>query len=218
MDFKSRLIRACDDSPIVPPYGKGRQVAIAKRLGVTQEAVRKWFVGEALPRPDKMRELADYLEVDEPYLALGIKPDFDRHEKRRNLIAYNGAVHLVAGLIMLEGGNVAFPSDKDHRAAYVDLYAIMRGQQMAIHVSLAREVSEGSFELIVPHAYRDVRSIGVIQVDLGKFQFIDMPLPLIDKHKTRKSGDYLIGMGRHENKYLTGGDVWPRFKIFQQLV
>ena len=90
--FAQRFTQACDDSVIIPPYGKGRQVAIAKRLNVTQEAVRKWFAGESIPRPTTVRALAEYLQVDEPWLVLGIKPEFDRAEKRRNLIAYNGAV------------------------------------------------------------------------------------------------------------------------------
>lgn len=216
--FVQRFLQACDESELVPPYGNGRQVSIAKRLGVTQEAVRKWFTGEAIPRPDKMRELAEYLEVDEAWLAIGVKPEFSRDEKRRNLVAYNGAVHLVSGLIMLEGGSVAFPSDRDSRSSYVDMYAIMRGQQMALHVCLARELSEWRFELKIPSQFEDVRCIGVIPVSTGKFTFLDMPLPLIREHKMRKAGDYSIMMAKHDKKFITGVHTWPTFKTFGELV
>ena len=90
--FKDRLRQACDDSAIIPEYGKGRQVAVAKRLGVTQEAVRKWFSGEAVPKSDKMRELADYLEVDEGWLALGLRPEMGRDDRRKANRQSSGAV------------------------------------------------------------------------------------------------------------------------------
>ena len=48
MDFAKRLTQACDESPIVPEHGRGRQVYLAKKLKVTQEAVRKWLVGERM--------------------------------------------------------------------------------------------------------------------------------------------------------------------------
>lgn len=69
-DFAQRLARACDDSQIIPPYGKGRQVYIAKRLKVTQEAVRRWFSADSRPRVQIMSKLAALLEVDEAWLSL----------------------------------------------------------------------------------------------------------------------------------------------------
>lgn len=216
--FSQRLSQACDDSPVIPEYGKGRQVAIAKRLSVTQEAVRKWFAGESVPRPDKMRDLAEYLEVDESWLALGLKPEIPRNERRRHRSALDGAVHLVAGLIMLEGGHCAFPSDKDPHAGRVDVYAIMRGTQMSIHVCLAREVSEGHYELIIPREHSDLRCIGVINVELGKYHFIELSESLIEKHKQRKAGDFAVSISRNGNQYVTGSHRWPRFKTFAELV
>jgi transcriptional regulator with XRE-family HTH domain len=216
--FSQRLAQACDDSTIVPEYGKGRQVAIAKRLAVTQEAVRKWFTSEAVPRPDKMRALADYLEVDESWLALGIKPELSRDNRRRHRTALEGAVHLVAGLIMLEGGHCAFPSEKDPHANLVDVYAIMRGTQMAIHISLAREISEGHYEFSLPRNYADVRCIGVVQLELGKHHFLDLTSPLVDKHRQRKAGDFVIAVSKQGSQYVTGSHNWSRFKTFGELV
>lgn len=215
--FATRLKQACDDSAAIPEYGKGRQVVIANRLSVTQEAVRKWFAGEAQPRPKKMKELAEYLDVEETWLALGAKPEFDRAAKRKNLAALDGAVHVVSGLIMLEGGSVAFPRPEDPRAEYVDLYAIMRGAQMAIHVSMAREISKGRFTFLIPRNYIDVKCIGVVRVGVGKFHFLNLKKSLIDEHKLKQSGDYVVSAALHDGKYIVGSDMWPRFKTFGEL-
>ena len=56
--FAQRLKQACDNHDLIPPYGHGRQAHIATRLKISQEAVRKWFVGEAVPKRDKIRALA----------------------------------------------------------------------------------------------------------------------------------------------------------------
>lgn len=216
--FAQRLAQACDDSTIVPEYGKGRQVSIAKRIDVTQEAVRKWFSGDAVPRPDKMKELAEYLEVDQAWLALGINPEIDRNDKRKLRGALEGAVHLVTGMIMLEGGHCAFPVEKDPNSTRIDIYAIMRGTQLAIHVSLAREVSEGHFALTVPRQHSDVRCVGVIPVSPGRFHLLNMTYDLIEKHKQRRGGDYVVPVNFADNQYSTGPHRWPRIRTIGEML
>lgn len=216
--FKDRFTQACNDSTIIPEYGKGRQVAIAKRLNVTQEAVRKWFTGEAVPRPEKMQELASYLEVDEAWLALGIKPEMGRDERRKANRMSSAAVYMVTGLVMMEGGNVAWPSERDPRSRYVDIYAIMRGVQVALHVCAGREVSNGSFELIIPREYQDVRCVGFISAGVGKFHLIDLPTELINAHKAKKSGEYAITVSRVGADYFAGSDKVNRFKVFGEIL
>lgn len=216
--FKDRFRQACDDSPVVPEYGRGRQVSIAKRLKVTQEAVRKWFSGEAVPKPDKMRELAEYLEVDQAWLALGVTPEMGRDEQRKANRFASGAVQMVSGLILMEGGNVAWPGERDPRAKYVDLYAILRGTQIAMHVSAGREVSNGKYELIIPHEYQDVRCIGFIPAGVGRFHLLDLSTELIEEHKQRKGGGYAINVNRTGSEYHTGADQVPKFKAFGEIV
>lgn len=216
--FATRLRQACDDSQSIPEYGKGRQVVISKRLKVSQEAVRKWFEGESMPRPPKMKALASFLDVDESWLALGITPEMDRNERRRLARFSSGAVCMTAGLIMMEGGNVAGPSDTDPRRGYVDFYAIMRGTQLALHVCSARETSNGHFEFIVPREYNDVRCIGFVPTGVGKFQLIDMPTKLIDEHKQHKAGDYVIAVSQVGTSYHSGSDEWPKFRAFGEIL
>jgi transcriptional regulator with XRE-family HTH domain len=215
--FKDRLNQACDDSKVVPAYGKGRQVVIAKRLKVTQEAVRKWFAGEAMPKPGKMSELAEYLEVDEAWLALGITPEMGRDEKKKASRTSSGAVYIVTGMVMLDGGSVAWPGETDPRAEYVDIYAIMHGTQTALHVCNGREMPGGKFELIVPRQYRDVRCVGFIYAGGGRCHILDLQTTLIERRKQRKAGEYAITLDRAGSNYKCGTDDVPRLKSFTDL-
>lgn len=216
-DFNRRLKQACDDNPNIPPYGHGRQVYVSNKLKVSQEAVRKWFTGEARPRTDKMRALANLLEVDEAWLSLGIEPEMSRKEKRDHLARVDGGVHLLFGMFSLAGGHCAFPGEKDVRASYVDFYVIIRGVQMAVHVCVGREISDGQHEFIVPHEHQDVVCIGVIRHGPMRFNLIDLKDDLVEKHKSKKGGDYAITAGYRDGNYYTGRDTWPRVKYLGDL-
>lgn len=216
--FAQRFKQACDDSVTVPEYGKGRQVVIAKKLSVTQEAVRKWFEGDAMPKPPKMKALANFLDVDEAWLALGTKAEVDRNERRRLNRLSSGAVCMVTGLILMEGGNVAGPRDDDPRRDHVDLYAIMRGVQIAIYVSSSREIEKGVYEFVVPRDFKDVRCVGFINLGAGRFTLLDMSTALIEKHKQRKSGDFSVKVTQVANRYMTDSDEWVKFKTFGEIV
>ena len=49
-EFKDRLRKVCQDNPDIPLFNKGQQTFIAQKVGVSQEAVRKWFHGESKPK------------------------------------------------------------------------------------------------------------------------------------------------------------------------
>lgn len=217
-EFAKRLRQACDDSFVVPEYGKGRQVAIAKHMKCTQEAVRKWFEGEAMPKPQKMRRLATFLDVDEGWLALGIKPDMDKDDRKRISRITTGAIHFVTGLIMMEGGNVAFPRDDDPRSEYVDLYVIMHGAQAAIHVCPVAVVDDKTFEAMVPRQYADVRCVGFVSLGGGKYHLIDLPTNAIEQLKRNKAGDYALTIKREGSQYRSDSYTWPRFNTFGDIL
>jgi transcriptional regulator with XRE-family HTH domain len=169
LDFATRLATACDTNPLCPPMNFGRltwlkaQLADGFSQGVSVETVRKWFSGEAKPKVDKLRMIATMLEVDEAWLSLGLQPDLTpREQKLRNATA-DGVINVVAGLIQMGGGHPAFPAADDQRAkeGAIDLYAIIKGAQYAIHVSLAREVN-GEYHFTVPTRYDAAMQIGVI--------------------------------------------------------
>ena len=208
--FAKRLNTACDGHPHIPPYGYGRQTWVKEKLEVSHEAVRKWFTGEARPRPTKMKVLAKTLEVDQAWLALGIAPDMEPRDRRtRNAVA-EGAVNSAMGMVQMNGGHCAFPDDKDPRSAFVDFYAIIRGQQMAFHISLAQLVSEGQYKFVVPREFDQCTVIGVVHAFPLRLHWIRMSFDLIERHKVRRGGYFEVTVSKRDSEYSTGADTWPR--------
>jgi transcriptional regulator with XRE-family HTH domain len=70
-NFHSRLNESCAVNSDVPRFGKGQQTYIARKLGCSQEAVRKWFSGESVPRANMGAKLAKLLDVSYTWLMLG---------------------------------------------------------------------------------------------------------------------------------------------------
>lgn len=212
--FSKRLNSACDGHPHVPPYGQGRQTWIKEQLGVSHEAVRKWFSGDSRPRPDKMRQLARILEVDEAWLSLGIVPDLAPQEKRTRNLQVEGATNAVAGLMQLNGAHIAFPGERDPRAAYVDLYAIIKGAQYSVHVALAKHVSNGTYKFTIPKEYEDCKVIGVVHVAPHRLHLINITHDLIDRFKNRKGGYFEIVVHKIGSEYYVGDTKFPRILSF----
>ena len=161
-----------------------------------------------------MRRLASVLEVDEAWLSLGIAPDVGPKERRaRNAVA-DGAVNVLAGLIQMNQGHVAFPPANDPRAEYVDLYAIIRGAQLAIHVALAQEASDGVYRFDIPKEYQDCTVIGLVQSSPVRVNLLQLTQGFIDKHRIRKGGFYTVMVNKIGPDYMTGQDKWPRINGF----
>lgn len=141
-----RLTQACDMHLHVPPMHRGRQVWVRDELAkvgieVSLETVRKWFAGEARPRPEKSDKLAEILGIDVAWLALGVDSGLSpRDRKVRSAIA-GGVVNAIAGLIQLDGSYPAFPEESDVRATreHIDLYAIINRVNYAFHVALGEQ-------------------------------------------------------------------------------
>lgn len=210
VNFAKRLNVACDGHPHIPPYGQGRQTWLKENLAVSHEAVRKWFSGESRPRPPKMKELARKLDVDEAWLSLGITPDLEPRERRNRDMHTDGGVNAFMGLLQLNGGHCAYPDDKDPRAAFVDFYAILRGVQVPLHISLAKEASAGHYRFIVPKQFDQCRVIGLVHIHPMQVHAISLPFELLERHKIRKGGYFEVAINRKDGEYFTGADTWPR--------
>lgn len=175
LEFAKRLNKICDANPYVPPLHSGRLVWVAKQLSerfdekVSVESVRKWFSGEARPRPKKLTQLAELLEADEAYLALGHEPVFTPRERRARNAVVNGVVNVVAGLIQIDGGSVAFPESEDSDA---DMTAIIRGGKYDIRVSLGEEEDNGAIRFAAP-MNEGVVTLGVVRKDFS-FEIYDL--------------------------------------------
>lgn len=75
MAFSARLNALCDEPQFgIPAPGKGRQVALASKFAVSQNAARKWLVGDGMPKPVMIERLARYFSVNTEWLRAGIGP------------------------------------------------------------------------------------------------------------------------------------------------
>lgn len=215
LEFKQRLSQACDDSPYIPNFGKGRQTVIASRLEVSQEAVRKWFSG-GKPRPKLMKQLSEFLNVEESWLALGIKNKIDSAGLKALHNTAKGAVHALAGMIHFEGGTSAFPST-DIADNPVDIYAITKGKHVAIHVSVARMIEDGQFELVIPRAYEQVQVVAIVVVK-GEITWLNIARQVIDTFKTPLSGDFVLIVTAHANNYYINDLKLNKFKTIGEIL
>ena len=106
-DFKDRFVHACNKSPNVPRYGQGRQVRIAEHLGISQEGVRKWFLGASKPRPNVMKALAAFLDV--PYVWLSLGTDQAEIAVFREMsLKQDASLYAFVSYILGSGGSIAF--------------------------------------------------------------------------------------------------------------
>lgn len=179
--FARRLEQAADLHPHCPPKHRGRLDWVRERLAekgetVSNETVRKWFAGEAKPRPDKGALLAEIMQVDVAWLQMGIDVQFTPREKKvRNALA-EGAVNVVAGLIEMDGGHPAFPEEDGP----VDLHAIIKGAKYDLHVS-AGERDGKMLRFVVPSIRENVIVLGLVRDGLA-LEIYEIAEDVIEKH------------------------------------
>src|SRR5215217_1878741 len=163
-----RLNAAFEAHPHAPALHSGRyswlQSEFAKRgIRVSVEAMRQWFLGHSRPNDKKMETLAEMLGVDRTWLELGHDSGVTQRDRRARNAMATGAVNLVAGLIQMGGGHVAFPDEDDARAERenVDMMAIIRGASYSFHIAVGEEV-DGTLRFAVPTRHDEVVVIGVV--------------------------------------------------------
>ena len=187
--FAERFNTACAANPNCPPVNSGRYPwfvdQFKKRFGrsVTIESVRRWNYGESLPRRAANDQLAEILNVDPSWLWMGVGEGTgieERRAKRAQQAETSGSVDLVAALIRMDGGSVAFPEADDKRAARmaIDMYAIIKGANYAFAVVKGDPV-EGGFSFAVPGkaANDEVVTLGVLR-DGFSFRVIEITADL----------------------------------------
>ncbi len=198
-DFAERFQLACEGNPHVPPQHYGRLGWIVKQLQerfqikTTPETVRRWSAGEARPRADKMKALAQLLQVDQAWLALGEQSSDTPRERKLRDAEQDGAVNVLAGVIRMCGGNPAFPTLDDEQATanLTDLYAIIKGAQYAMHV-VTPVVRKGFIEITVSAKARKSVVIVVVMKPGLNFEFYELPFDVIEESGELKSGSYTL--------------------------
>lgn len=219
--FARRISEACDSNSHVPAYNFGRLTWIRDHLlsdhkvKVSTETVRKWFSGESRPRPDKMKKLAQLLEVDEAWLSLGITPEMEPQDRKAFNANATGAVNVVAGLIQLNGGHPAFPDENDPKLVSANLYAIIRGKAHAFYVTLAQETDSG-LRFTLPSDYVNSVIIGVVPTGPTRCDFLRFDTALIEKHADNKGGYSELSVRKDGSDYFTRRDAWAKIKTFAE--
>lgn len=192
--FALRLNHAADKDSNCPPKFQGRLTHVVAEMGkrgkaVTVESVRKWFNGETMPSNDKVVLLADVFQVDFAWLTGGEQDrDTGAQRKLHNALA-TAAANILAGVINMDGGYPAFPSEADDRARRdgVDLYAIIRGVNYSFQV-IAGEAIDGNlvFQL---HATRGmVLVIAVVRREDNRFDFYELDADTLTTGKKQSRG------------------------------
>lgn len=213
LEFAQRLANACEASGRIPEKNHGRQTWLSEQLNVSREGVRKWFAGLSRPRTEVMTRLAELLEVDQAWLALGINPTRTPRERRALDRAAGGAVYYVAGAIEMAGGSVAFPEEPRDDA---DLYAIVKGRQMKVHVALGERVAPAHYRLVVPEKHQGLTVIGAIPTFPLCPTLILLPPGAIELCSETRGGYRELEVTVDGDQVLTGDFSWPLVRSFAE--
>lgn len=190
--FAKRLVQACEGNPNCPTdQNRGKQKWIYDNLlsefglRVSAEVVRKWFAGESRPRPKVMSYIARLLEVDEAWLSLGITPEINTVEKKKHHNAMvSGAVNLVAGIIQLGGGSIAFPEDGS-----CHITAILKGKALKIDVVVPRDLGQDRYRFTVAEPIVGKTVLVLIEEERFGYQVIEI-IPDVIRAVGDRRGDF----------------------------
>lgn len=174
--FSERLKEACEAYAECPPLNRGLYVWIAEKFAakghkLSNEGIRRWFAGMTYPRPEYMRILAQIVEVDEEWLAFGKGVSLTDDLTRFNYSDIPPQTQLLAAVIRMHGGNVAFPKNDDKKRRLIDFYAIIGGAHYHVKVADGRREEDGTLVFKVPTESRDQFVVGVVLADDNQFEF-----------------------------------------------
>ena len=216
-EFKDRLAAACSKSPDVPYENFGRQKVIADILGVSKEASRKYFKGEAVPRKAKMEKLASFLGVDVMWLMMGLSsgekvrgPDQPAPSK-----PLHGYTYVAYGLMLEAGYACAFGGADD----FADFYAIRDGHQQAIRIFVGEPIEQPGGKVIDLRFKLEAKPLttefwGAIKHDDGTVSFVQLDADGVNKNATPKRDGSLVFTASWRGKSLvTAGHTWKPVKI-----
>ncbi|WP_404362556.1 helix-turn-helix domain-containing protein [Marinobacter sp.] len=175
-DFAKRLQTACENNVHVPSQGKGQQTWLSTRLGISQEAVRRWFTGESRPRPQLLSQLAALLEVDESWLALGITDAPKSTEQRAYSDKAEGVAYICFGLFKAAGYACAFADITEP----FDFHAIKHGRHFLVSTACARPKSKNVYITSASNLATAFHLCAVSR-ECGVFEVLHIPWPLIQQ-------------------------------------
>lgn len=208
-DFAQRLKQACDRSQDVPDFGKGQQTWLADRLGISQEAVRRYFEGQSRPRPKLMTQLSKILNVDESWLALGRSAELSDKERRQYSQKADAAAYMLFGLFMGAGYTCAFSEDPEDG---VDFYAIRGGKQTGVSVKIGWSKTKTSYVATVDERFEKHLNLCVIPTGPGTNDILVMDEVGIREHGEAKTDLIHVIVKKDRQQYHTEGHIWTQLK------
>jgi hypothetical protein len=217
--FAARFERACLANPECPPLRQGRLAwirdAFQNRFGesVTTTTIAKWNMGGMKPRGARVDRLAEILGVDRNLLYFGSESGGSRQRPQRDRNPQvTGAVNVVAGMIQLDGGTIAFPHDDDSYAAddHVDLHAIIQGTSHALHIALGEKAKPGWYHFDIPTRHHRVIVLGLVRDGLT-FRLVRFPRNWIDQYRARRDGTPEIRISASDIVAMKVEDFSKRF-------
>lgn len=212
-NFAKRLAQACKENIDIPAHGKGQQTYLAEKMGVSQEAVRKWFAGESRPKQPTMRKLASVLNVDYVWLALGTSHG-EIEQRRAAAGRQDAAVYALAGYVIEKGYNMAFSSE----GAEHDMDAIGYGVHRVIVVRSAASPSKNKWSVRFPLASMELTNIAAMRRNDASFayDFIWLTHRELTEHGFREGNDICVDLrfNPKTNKYTLGSK--PMIKFLDQ--
>ncbi|AEG53188.1 hypothetical protein Sinme_1443 [Sinorhizobium meliloti AK83] len=156
-----------------------------------------------------MSQIARVLEVDEAWLSLGITPKATPREQRKQNATAAGAVNLVAALIQLSGGNIAFP-EKDGP----DLFAIVHGKHHNITVRLADRSEKSTIQVPV----KTNTLIAVTPTDRPTvYKFFRIPSEAVEKFGSNRGGYSDLEVVYRSDGMFVGEEALPEIFAFDDL-
>lgn len=188
-NFKDRLTYACNKNAKIPDYGQGQQVVIANAMKVSQEAVRKWFVGASKPRPNAMKSLAAFLDV--PYVWLSLGTDHTETAVFRDMsLKQDASLYAFVSYILGSGGSIAFNKGSNDTS---DVTVIKDGEVKKYSVYSAASVTGKTQRFKLTSNSENVESVCAFEYKTADvaYDFCYIPEDIAAKHA--KSGkDYII--------------------------
>mgnify|MGYP003680668567 CR=1 FL=1 len=140
--FNQRLIEACEASDVVPAFGRGQQTYIARTMGVSQEAVRKWFAGESIPRSKASIKLAKLLSVRHAWLVLGSSHG-EIDDSIKSARRHESSIYALMAFCVQKGVGASFASE----SAATDLIVIDKGVLKNISTETAVRLEKGKYQV-----------------------------------------------------------------------
>lgn len=205
-EFGERLNQAADDHPHAPAHNYGRLTWTQRELkdryneDFSLESVRRWFSGMMKPRSTAtMKALAQLLEVDEAWLAMGRNVTVSVREQRARDATATGVANVLAGLIQIAGGAPAFPNADDQRAKKngIELYAVIQGAQYSFQIALGRQEGD-KVRFSVPIRSEQCFTIGALVVDGPGVLFCELPGELWAEQSVKKGASVELVVDKSE--------------------